>query len=633
MKQHVVIGTAGHIDHGKTALVKALTHMDTDRLDEEKQRGMTIDLGFAYFGEQATIIDVPGHEKFIRNMVAGVSTIDMVLFVIASDDSIMPQTVEHLEILNLLQIKKGIVVLTKIDAVEAEWVDLVEEETRELLRGSFLEDAPILRVSSIHGNGIPELAEAIKDQISHLPARQDRGIFRLPIDRVFTMKGFGTVVAGTVLSGELSIDQMVELLPTQRQFRVRGLQIHGNPVQHVTIGDRAAINLAGIEKEDVQRGDVLAELNLFQPTVFFDIKLYLLKTAPAALKHNSRVRLHIGTSEIMARVRLLDTDLLKPGKNAFAQLHCEEPVVAESQDRFVIRRYSPVITIGGGLILQVNPPRHKRFSKETLAKLVVLENGDVYDIIEQAILKGKTFVKTNEELSKLTSIPKGELHEKLADLVARQKIRAISRKNKTLYLHISHYRRLKREILDQLEKFHQKNPLKQGMTPGEIVSNLSVKTELFLIQALLKELESESQTTMIQDKVRLANYQIKLTAAQKELKTEIEQYFLNQKFTPPNTNEIIAQFKPKFQDVEKIIAYLLEQKILVYIEDGMLLHHDFLTKAKKSILSHFQQQKELKIGDFRDMIQASRKYAVPLLNYFDQHGLTIRQDDVRILND
>jgi selenocysteine-specific elongation factor len=359
----------------------------------------------------------------------------------------------------------------------------------------------------------------------------------------------------------------------------------------------------------------------------------LLKTAPAQLKQNSRVRLHIGTNEVMARVRLLDADTLKPGASAFAQIQCETPVTAENQDRFVIRRYSPMVTIGGGLILQANPPRHKRFETETLSKLKVLETGDIFDVIEQASLKGPAGIKSAEDLSKLTRVPLGEIQEKLTELVARQKLREIPRKNKIFYLHISLHLRLQREILAQLEQFHREHPLKQGMTPGEILSNLDNKTELFLVQALLKELEASSKIISVQDKMRLADYQITLTPEQSQLKSEVEQYFIQQEFSPPDTAEIIAQFRPRFQDVEKIIAYLLEQKILVYIEDGLLLHQKFVAKAQALILAHFRQQAELKMGDFRDLIQASRKYALPLLNYFDQHGLTIRQDDVRILNE
>jgi len=633
MKQHVVIGTAGHIDHGKTSLVKALTNMDTDRLEEEKARGMTIDLGFAYFGANATIIDVPGHEKFIRNMVAGVSTIDLVLLVIAADDGIMPQTIEHLEILNLLQIRQGIVVLSKIDMVDPEWLELVEAEIRDLLHGTFLEKAPILRVSNLSGAGIPDLSAAISKMITQIPPRTDRGLFRLPIDRVFTMKGFGTVVAGTVLSGQLAVEQTVELLPARRQYRVRGIQMHGLPVTRVAPGDRAAINLAGIEKEDAQRGDVLAETGAFAPAFHFDIKLYLLKSAPAALKQNSRVRLHIGTSEVMARVRLLDTDALKPGETGFAQFQCEGPIIAENQDRFVIRRYSPMVTIGGGVILQSNSPRHKRFDAETLAQLKILETGDIFDLIEQAALKGPVYHKSIDDLSKLTGIPPSELPEKLAELVARKKITEIRRKNQLFYLHHSLRQYVGREILALLEQFHRENPLKQGMTPVEIHSTLDLKTELFVIQAILKEFETESQIIFVQDKVRATNYQITLTPEQTRVKIEMEQYFIKQEFSPPDTAEIIAQFKTRFPDVEKIIAYLLEQKILIYIEDGLLLHHQFVAKARTLIQTYFSRQRELKMSDFRDMIQASRKYALPLLNYFDQHGLTIRQDDVRILNE
>jgi len=630
MKRHVVIGTAGHIDHGKTALVKALTNMETDRLHEEISRGMTIDLGFAFLGDNVTIIDVPGHEKFVRNMVAGVSTIDFVLLVIAADDGIMPQTIEHLEILNLLQIKHGLIVISKTDLVEEEWLELVEEEVRELTSDTFLADAPIFRVSSITGAGIPELTQQIKKLAASLPPRQDRGIFRLPIDRVFTMKGFGTVAAGTVLSGKIQTDQTVELLPRQTKLRIRGLQIHGHLVKQVSTGDRAAINLSGIDKENIKRGDVLALTGIYQPTIFFDSRIYLLKTATKRIKHNVRVRLHIGTSEIIARLRLLDLDELQPGQEAFVQLHCEQAVVAEVGDRFVIRNYSPLYTIGGGVILQVNPPRHRRFSKELINRLKIFESGNVVDIIEQAILKGKIILKKFEDIIKASGMTATELQPIIENLLEQNKIKIITKKGKSFYVHNAHLQEVEKNILKQLSDFHQKNPLKRGMSTNEIQSLIQIRTELFFIQSLVRMLQEAGKIIFADQKIRLADYKIKLSVEQEKLVDQIQQYFITQKFSPPHTDSIISQLKVQYPDVEKIIAYLLEHQLLVYIDDGYLLHSKWVEEARKVILAHFKEKEELTIGEFRDKIQASRKYTVPLLNYFDQQGITTRQEDVRV---
>lgn len=631
MIRHIVIGTAGHIDHGKTSLVRALTNMETDRLEEEIARGMTIDLGFAFLGDNITIIDVPGHERFIRNMVAGVSTIDLVLFVIAADDGIMPQTIEHLEILNLLQIKHGIIVLNKIDLVDEEWLELVEEEIRQLVKGTFLEQASIMRVSSLHHTGISQLTEKIFEQTQQLPPRKDKGVFRLPIDRVFTMKGFGTIVAGTVLSGNLQEDQMVELLPKRTHLRVRGLQIHGKSTSKVVTGDRAAINLAGIEKEEIQRGDVLAAPGIYQPTKFYDTKIYVLKSVTRPIKHHTRVHLHIGTSEVTARLRLLEVDELKPGTETFAQLSCDTSVVAEVGDRFVFRNYSPMFTLGGGVILQVNPPRYRRFDPELIKRLQILEHGDLLDIIEQTILKGKIILKPLEEITKMTGLSENELGSFLTQLVDSGKIQRYFNKNKTYLIHFTHAANYQELILKRLEQFHQEQPLKQGLSASEIHSLLNLSSELFFTQQILQKLAEIQKIEFSGSKVRLANYSISLSPEQEKLKDQLEHYFQEQRYSPPHTNDIIAQFKYQNPDVEKIIAYLLEHKCLIYIDDGYLVHTNWVQEARKILLKHFQTKSELTVGEFRDYLQASRKYVVPLLNYFDQQGITIRQEDIRIL--
>ncbi|MFQ5772833.1 MAG: selenocysteine-specific translation elongation factor, partial [bacterium] len=396
---HIIIGTAGHIDHGKSALVKALTGVNPDRLKEEKERGLTIDLGFAHLGEKATIIDVPGHEKFIRNMVAGVSTINFVLFVVAADDGVMPQTREHLDILKILQVKHGIIVITKIDLVEEEWLNLVKEDVRNLVQGSFLEIAPMLSVSSITGRGISKLKTTMETQWQQIKRRENKGVFWMPIDRSFTMKGFGTVVTGSVLSGETKVGDSLELLPQKKIVRIRGLQSHGHSVEKVAPGDRAAINLQALAKDQIHRGNVLSVPNYFNVARRLDARLQLLENAPKAIKPNTRVRLHFGTTEVMARISLLNVTKIEPGVSAYVQFHLENPGCTRRLDPFVIRQYSPTTTIGGGIILDANATRHKLADPTVLHKLQALEKENPKEVLEEKLLSAKFALLTLDQLT------------------------------------------------------------------------------------------------------------------------------------------------------------------------------------------------------------------------------------------
>ncbi|MCK5739854.1 selenocysteine-specific translation elongation factor [bacterium] len=631
MKQHVVIGTAGHIDHGKTALVKALTDVDTDRLVEEKARGMTIDLGFAPWGEAKTIIDVPGHEKFIRNMVAGVSSIDLVLFVVAADDGIMPQTIEHLEILNLLQIRRGLIVITKKDLVEPDWLELVQDEILELVAPTFLKDSPVFAVSSLTGDGIPELSTAIQTAIRSITPRPDKGVFRLPIDRIFSIKGFGTIAAGTVLSGQLHVDETVELLPQQVSVRVRGLQQHSASAEAVKAGDRAAINLAGIEKNAIKRGDVLATPGHFSPALFYDAQFYLLKSAPHPVKHNARVRLHIGTSEVMARIRLLNTNRLMPGETAFVQLQAEDPVTADYQDRFVVRSYSPMVTIGGGKLLQVNPPRHKRNSMAVITQLELLAKGELLDLIAQVIRKGKNPLKTKADIAGQASLPEKEIDFFLDELVSREEVETWQYKNKNYYVAHGHAERLSQQILVQLAEFHAAEPLKKGVRLLDLIQLMEKKPDRILVNFLVDRLRSKSTVDVADGFIRLADHHIILTPAQEKVRGEIEALFLTARFSPPVVADISKDIG--ISGAEKIIVFLIDNGSLVMIEDGFILHAHLLEEAEQLLRKYFAEHEEMKISDFRDITQTSRKYAVPLLNYFDEQGLVLRQGDVRVLNE
>lgn len=631
-KRHYVIGTAGHIDHGKTSMVKQLTGRNTDWLQEEIARGMTIDLGFAFLGDDITIIDVPGHERFVRNMVAGVSTIDLVLFVIAADDGVMPQTREHLDILKLLQIKQGIIVITKTDLVEEDWVELVIEDVKDAIKGTFLETAPVVPISNETGMGIDELKQNIFDMLARAEERQDRGIFRLPIDRVFTMKGFGTVVAGTVLSGSLTPEQNVELLPQRQKIRVRGLQIHEQSEKMVKIGDRAAINLAGIEKDAIRRGDVLAAPGSFRPTRFFDGKFYLLENAAKNLKNTARIRLNIGTSEVIGRVSILDKEEIKPGESAFIQFRLEVPVVPDVGDRYVVRTYSPVHTIGGGVVLDVNPRRHKRFSEDVVKKIATLESGDPEKIIVQFLRNQKYQGVTLAQISQQASLASDIVESVVKRLIENHRCYTYSEKGQDYFLHQHYYSELKASIDQSLNIFHQKNPTRLGISKTDLKVLMNLPVEALLFNKILDELVREGKIIVSDNRVALATHQLQLTERQQKLMDRIAKIYFDSAFTTPDTANVAERIGVSEKDVEAIIQILLETNALVKADEGIIFQQQRVDEAIQLVKAHFNREQQLTVGDFREMIASSRKYAVPLLGYFDAIGLTVRQHDVRVLN-
>ena len=632
IKRHFIIGTAGHIDHGKTSLVNHLTGTDTDWLKEEKERGMTIDLGFAFLGENITIIDVPGHEKFIRNMVAGVSTIDLVLFVIAADDGIMPQTKEHLEILNLLQIQQGIIAITKTDIVEPEWTELVIDDVKDFVKGSFLENAPIVKVSNENGQGVDELKDKLLQHAATAKERMDRGVFRLPIDRVFTMKGFGTVVAGTVLSGELTPDRTVELLPQRVRLRIRGLQIHEQKVKRVKIGDRAAVNLIGIEKEAISRGSVLAEPDFYRPTKFLDAKLYLLKSSPRSLKNRTRVRFHIGTSEIIGRVIILDKEKMTPGESAYIQLRLEKPVVTDIDDRFVMRSYSPIITIGGGRILDVHPRRHKRFSSPIIEKFKLLEDGNAQTVIEQFLIEKKFLPVSKLQISQALSVSMEGLNPLLEKMISDKIIHPIEEKVQTTYLHQKFYEQATQKLTNALKNYHAKNPTKRGVNKTELKILIGISVDQNLVNILLDELTRQGQIVVFENKIALAEHKPKIQQKQKELMDQVDKIYLKEKLTTSSTSVIAAKLNISENEINNVIEILIDSNTLLKVDDGIIFHRANVEEAKKLIIGFFRNKEELTVGDCRQFLNTSRKYTVPLLNYFDRIGLTVRQHDVRVLN-
>lgn len=628
----LIIGTAGHIDHGKTALVNALTGVDTDSLKEEKERGLTIDLGFAHLGELATIIDVPGHEKFIRNMVAGVSTIDLVLFVVAADDGVMPQTREHLDILNLLRVRHGIIVITKIDLVDEEWLALVTEDVRDLVRDSFLENAPIDAVSTISNAGIPELKARVEEMAQEMKQREEDGLFWMPVDRAFTMKGFGTVVTGTVLAGALRVGESVELLPPQRLIRVRGLQSHGRTVECVSAGDRAAINLQSIEKDQVGRGQVVAAPNYFSSSKRFDARLNLLKSASRPLRTRSRVRVHFGTMEVMARVSIVKESQVEPGEHAFAQLHLEQPAVARRLDPFVIRQYSPTITIGGGVILNANAPRRRLSDPETLNELQALDKEDPAEALENVLLAGGSRLFTLEQLiSEIAAAPEF-VKETVAAWQENGKAVVLKKGGKAAVIHRLNFEKVQAAFLDAIAAFHNAHPTRPGVSKVELRMPAKSKIAPELLDLIIPALKQQGLIKERSGLLSLAEYKIELSQKLLTLKAQIAELLERERFATSSPAEMAMRFSVKPETLAEVLGVMMASHEVVRAEGDIYFHPQAVAEVREKLVAFLQQHGEISISQFKDLLGgASRKYAMPLINHFDSLRVTQREGDVRVL--
>lgn len=628
----LIIGTAGHIDHGKTALVNALTGVDTDSLKEEKERGLTIDLGFAHLGELATIIDVPGHEKFIRNMVAGVSTIDLVLFVVAADDGVMPQTREHLDILNLLRVRHGIIVITKIDLVDEEWLALVTEDVRDLARDSFLENAPIHAVSTISNAGIPALKSRVEKMAHAMKQREEDGLFWMPVDRAFSMKGFGTVVTGTVLAGALKVGESVELLPPQRLIRVRGLQSHGRTVGRVSAGDRAAINLQSIEKDQVGRGQVVAAPNYFSSSKRFDARLNLLKSASRPLRTRSRVRVHFGTMEVMARVSIVKESQVEPGEHAFAQLHLEQPAVARRLDPFVIRQYSPTITIGGGVILNANAPRRRLSDPETLNELQALDKEDPAEALENVLLASGSRLFTLEQLiSEIAAAPEF-VKETVAAWQENGKAVVLKKGGKAAVIHRLNFEKVQAAFLDAIAAFHNAHPTRPGVSKVEIRMPAKSKIAPELLDLIIPALKEQGLIKERSGLLSLAEYKIELSQQLLALKAQIAELLEQERFGTSSPAEMAKRFSVKPETVAEVLGIMMASHEVVRAEGDIYFHPQAVAGAREKLVAFLQQHGEISISEFKDLLGgASRKYAMPLINHFDRLRITQREGDVRVL--
>lgn len=631
MKQ-IILGTAGHIDHGKTTLIKALTGIDTDRLKEEKERGITIELGFAHMelpgGQLIGIVDVPGHEKFVRNMVAGATGIDMVALIIAADEGVMPQTREHLEICSLLDIEHGLVVLTKKDMVEADWLELVREDVADFLGGTFLEGAPIVEVSAVTGEGLEELKEAIGEIARGVPQRSSGAFFRLPIDRVFTMKGFGTVITGTTISGSIKTGDEVSIYPKGIASKVRNIQVHNREVSEVKAGLRTAINLQGMEKADIQRGDIVAKKGSLRPTYMIDVFLELLQGASRGLKNRTRVRFHAGTSEIMATVILLDRDELKPGEGCFGQLRLDQQTALLRGDRYVLRSYSPVRTIGGGEVLNALPRKKKRFSEAALSELKVLHEGEPEQVAEQFVRMARLMGVSRKDLHFLVNIDNEEFEDVLKRLLKQGKILEYD-KEKGTYIHSKHLSRAKEEILKTLKAYHKEFPLKLGLQKEELRSRTVGSRNQKLFNHVISTLMKEGVVVQEKEALRLSSHQVTLGQEQEKTRKTIEEAYLKGGLQPPYFKELIAKLPG--DRAEDVLNVMLKEGILVKIKEDLYFHRDVIDGLREDLIAFLRERGEITTPQFKEMTGASRKYTIPLIEYFDKAQVTVRVGDNRVL--
>jgi selenocysteine-specific elongation factor len=633
--KNVIIGTAGHIDHGKTTLIKALTGRNTDRLKEEKERGISIDLGFTYFdlpsGKRAGIIDVPGHEKFIKNMLAGIGGIDIVVLVVAADEGIMPQTKEHLNILKLLKVKKGIIVLTKIDMVDSEWLEMISDQVHLEVADTFLEEAKIIPVSSIKGDGLKDLIAEI-DKLAEVVEQKDISAnFRLPIDRVFTVAGFGTVVTGTLISGIIKEGDKIELYPSNLQSRIRSIQVHEKSVKEAEAGQRVAVNIANVKVEEILRGNVLAKPDSMEPTMMIDAKMEMLDDSLMTIDNRDRLRLYHGTSEIMCRVVLLDRDELKPGESAFVQLRLEEKIACQKSDRFVIRFYSPMITIAGGTILDPNPPKRKRFREDVMEELIIKEKGDPIEVVEQFLLQSSDkFYEKKEMIKQL-----GLINDSFKNIIEVLKDKSLAVEFKqgedSYYAHARYLNVVGVQLEKLLDQFHSKNPLKAGISKEEIKSKLFEAVKPRLYDAILDYYVQNNYIKLENQFVAKADFKVVFTENQSKMKDFLLNVYSENKYNPPKFTDILGSSKFDKNQIQMVYNALINMGYLVRIEDDIAFVKDAYNQGIQSVKEHIAQNGSIQLGEFRDLLGTSRKYAMALLDNFDQQKITKRVEDKRIL--
>jgi selenocysteine-specific elongation factor len=630
----VIVGTAGHIDHGKSALVRALTGTDPDRLAEEKRRGITIDLGFANLdlpspaGESIRIgfVDVPGHERFVRNMLAGVGGIDLVLFVVAADESIKPQTREHFDICRLLGAQRGITVLTKSDLIDAETLDVVKMELADFLKGSFLDPAnsPVIAVSSKTGAGLDELRRELARLAAEIPAKDSAAVFRLPIDRVFTMKGFGTVVTGTLISGMVHKDQELELHPVGTRMRVRGVQVHGAAAEQAIAGQRTALNLVGVETAELARGMMLTLPGIFHPTRRVSVALDLLRSAKP-LRDGARVHLHVFTAETIAEVNLLGAKQLQPGESGLARLKLDHPLLLFPDDHFIIRQFSPVVTIGGGRVLDAAEPPRRIRSDERTAFLRTIAGANH----EQSLI-ARVARRREEGLSISAAIAEtGWQSARIAPMAAAPVSSGKLLRFEDVLLSPEVVESLRTKIVQALEQFHKVNPLVAGISREELRDSVGLQENVF--RPVLEMLGRDKKLDARGEIVSAAGKGVVLRDEEAESKQQIEQAFAAAGLKVPLLKEVLASLPVDKVRAQKILTLLLRDRVLVKLSDDLVFHRDTLDKLRRQIVAQKPKTPKLNVGNFKDLFGITRKYAIPLLEYLDRERVTRREGDERVI--
>ncbi|MEE0783795.1 MAG: selenocysteine-specific translation elongation factor [Negativibacillus sp.] len=624
--KNIIIGTAGHVDHGKTALIKALTGIETDRIKEEKKRGITIELGFAYLdlpdGEKAGIIDVPGHEKFVKNMLAGAGGIDLALLVVAADEGFMPQTREHLGILSLLNISEGIIVVTKKDMVDEDWLEIVCDEVRQEVQGTFLENAQIIPVSSYTGEGIEQLRQAIFTMIDQKTQIKNLDVpFRIPVDRIFSVEGFGTVITGTLIEGTMKVGDPVTVYPSRIESRIRNLQVHSQDVQEAYAGQRVAVNLAGLKKTDLNKGDVIAVPDSMHTTMMIDIHLTVLKDCDREIRNATRLHLYHGARDILCKIVLLDRDSVGAGESCYAQLRLEEEIAVKTGDRFVLRFYSPVETIGGGVILDSNPFKHKRNDATVLESLKLKEGGSDREKISAALRDYSARFETLDFLQIQTGIPKEQFDQQINKLI---KDKVAFRVSDNVVIHTDYLNRLKDSAVKLLESYHKENPLREGMKKDEFRNKLIKYEDISVVDKITDSLVNRKVLKYVNNCVALADFEVQ----QDNNQQEIENAFLQGGFSPESPDQIAARF-PKVKNFKQVLESLVNTGKLVRVEEKILLHADYYNKALTLAKEHVDQNGQITLAEMRDLMGASRKFAVAVLEYWDKRGITKKVGDAR----
>jgi selenocysteine-specific elongation factor len=632
--KQIILGTAGHIDHGKTSLIKAMTGIDTDRLKEEKERGITIELGFASLdlpgGQHLGIVDVPGHEKFIKNMVAGATGIDIVVMIIAADEGVMPQTREHMEICTLLGVRHGLVAMTKIDLVDEEWLELALEDIRDFSQGTFLENSPILPVSSVNGQGIPELIAALDDIAGDIPPRPPSSLFRLPIDRVFTMKGFGTVITGTLVSGRVKVGDTIMVYPSGITSKVRGLQVHNQSAESAEAGMRTAINFQGIDRAAVQRGEVLSSPGALISSYMVDLSFHYLASNKKPLKNRTLVRLHTGTSEVLGHLVLLEQEELPPGQTAVAQLRLDSPVAIVKDDRFVVRSYSPIRTIGGGQVLNPTPQKHKRLKPEIISGLQHLADDDPEAIIiyhiQQADYSGVSF----SHLKIMSNLTDKQLYTILQHLLSQRTILQIDKENR-LYIHQTTFDQLNQKSAEYLAKYHETNPLKAGMPKEELRSKFPRLSNSKLFNLVLNQMIKNKQIVQEENTVRLDSHRVSLGVDQADVREKILKTYQEGGLQPLYFREVVKKLDADPKRTKEVLMHLVEEGHIIKTKEDLYFHAKAVAELKKRLVDFLKSHGEITTPQFKEMTGASRKYVIPLIEYFDSKNVTLRVGDSRKL--